>query len=474
VLRVGLPEEPTSLDPGKALTLEDLTVMGQVVEPLFVFTSANKLEPRLVTKTEKSPDLRRWKFTLRPGVKFSNGQPMTAADVVFSINLTKTNPYYGSILEELKTVHALSPSEVEIRTSKPFPAMEADLSLVVTGIVPKNLAGESSAEFGTHPIGTGPFAMKSWTRGGAVSLVPNPHYWEAGKPFLDELDFSAVPSEPSRLKQLEAGELDLIYGPEASPALRVAESKPGITVGTYQESAVQTLLLNPSSPLFADARAREAVNLALDRSAVVKAAQGEFGGPAGTFLPEGVLYSDPALKNPSPNAEKAKALLAEAVKETGASPSIEFMVETNSTFQSLASQIIQSNLEEVGFNVKIKQVDSATFLELQDAGEFNLELTLYTSGSPDPSELTGYWGGVFEDIGADTDRYNKLAAEASTEANAERREHLYREIQELVLKENVLMTLTTSPAVWTGKEGVAGLNVNALDFPFLMNTGFAP
>jgi peptide/nickel transport system substrate-binding protein len=194
-------------------------VMEQIMEPLFtVSNNGQSIEPWLATGYTVSPNKLTYTIKLRSGVKFSNGQPMTAADVKFSLdqNIATGSAGWGYIDSAIKQVVAVNSSTVQIDLKYPWAPILADLSLFANAIIPNNYAGESETAFYDHPIGTGPFEWDVWLKGQYIKLVKNPHYWQPGKPYLNSVEFSVVPEASTRQLQLEGGQAGIDTYPDWS------------------------------------------------------------------------------------------------------------------------------------------------------------------------------------------------------------------------------------------------------------------
>jgi peptide/nickel transport system substrate-binding protein len=384
-LRVSQGEEILTLAPLEALDPSSLNVVSQINEPLFRVNGSGDNEPLLAAKVTKSSDQKVWTIGLRRGVDFSDGKPMTSADVLFTLEEARKSPVWESLFSGVTKIEAKSPSTIVITNRKPAPELEAILSQWSFGIVPKNYAGESEKEFAENPIGTGPFQLASWKKGESVTLDKNKHYWQQGKPYLDQVRFQTVPNPESRVSQLAGGQLNLIYGPP-SAQLDSIESSPDLEVGEYPLGYVQWLGLNQRSELFANPKARDAVYWALDREGIVSTALSGHGEVAGAWIPPVVPYSDKSIQAPSQNLDKAKALLAEAEKE-GADPTFTIINDPSASFWETAVQVVQQNLEEAGFKVKIRSLDLGSLAEVRESGEYDLSTFEGYSAIPSPSEL---------------------------------------------------------------------------------------
>jgi peptide/nickel transport system substrate-binding protein len=357
-LHVAQLGEVTTLDPASAIGAQEIETISQILEPLFRTNAKEEVEPWLVTKYKSSDDDRTWTLQLRPGVKFSDGTPMTAEDVVFSIENAKKSPVWGASIEPISKIRAASPSSVVIEAAEPVPAMPALLCLFAAGIIPKNFGGVSQKEFAQHPIGTGPFRLGKWVRGQSLTLDRNPEYWDKGHPYLDSVVLEAVPDANVRVSRFNGGQLDAIAEPPWSQ-LSAIESAPDTGVVQFEDGLSDYLILNSEKKIFQDPRSREAVNLAIDREAVVKTAMNGYGKTAGPLTPYSLLYTDPNNKGAAQDIPEAKKLLAEAVKATGEQPNLTLDSIAGDPYAEIASQLLQQELGEAGFKITLQPLEGA-------------------------------------------------------------------------------------------------------------------
>ncbi|HET7119733.1 MAG TPA: ABC transporter substrate-binding protein [Solirubrobacterales bacterium] len=471
-LRLAMTGEPTNLNPQQAIDQPAIYTVSQINEPLFRTDADSQVVPWLLKSATHSADGLTWTLKLRPGVKFSNGQPLTAEDVVFSIDAVRESVNWSFMYEAIDSVRAVSPTTVELSLSEPMAALESALSLYASGVVPAGYAGMSPKQFAQRPIGTGPFVLEKWSKGRSLTLARNADYWQPGKPFLDKVVISSVPDDNSRVAQLRGGQLDVVATPPWSQ-LDGLRSTPGLRVGEYSLARADYVMLNLAEPLFEDPRVREAASLALDRSGVVEAALAGNGKVGGSWLPEALLYADHGIKPPTRDVAKAKRLLSEAVAERGLSPALTLILTAGDTYAQTAGQIVQQDLEEVGFKVELQPLDEAAILSQLAAGEYQAAILALQSDIVDPSELVSFYtatGSYY--TGAPTEAVGKLGAEGAAALDDEKRRQIYAEIQRQVGDENNLLTMDYQPFVWAMNDKVAGFEINATGIPWLADTGF--
>lgn len=472
-LRIAPEAEVLSFIPAKAIQRPEISILAQVLQGLFVYDSENEIKPLLVSKYEKSNDLRNWTFHLREGVKFSNGKPLTPADIAFTLEKAKESLIWGNLYEDIVSVTPRGPSTVEIKTKTPSPALPAVLALFPAGIIPEDFGGMSESEFGSQPIGTGPFEVTSWKRGLKITLERNPRYWKEGLPYLDSVVYTPAPNDSSRISQLKAGQIDLATKPPMAQ-LKQIESTPGIEAVLVEDVEMGTLLLNARKPLFEDPRAREAVNLALDRETIAEAAYKGYARPAASFFPGSMLYAKD-IEPPTPDLAKAKKLLAEAVADTGEAPQFDLIVELGEEYANIAAQVIQENLKEAGFEITLKPLESSALYELSEAGEYGLCLQNFYSLLHDPVEQVAFYPAT-DGFWTGSDNVSEIARQAQEgeeEVDSAKRRQIYEDMQQEIYDNNNLVILYNAPVTWAAADDLSGFEPNSVGSYSLEEVGLS-
>ncbi len=464
-------EENITLNPLLAYVPADVNVISAINESLFKENSEGKTVPWLVEQFETAENEKVWTLHLKKNVKFSDGKPMTSADVVFSLESVKKSEVYGALLENVTAIEAPNGSTVVIKNKVPAPETPLNLSQWSFGIMPKNFGGESEAEFGEHPIGTGPFEFVSWKKGESMTLAKNPHYWIPDRPYLSKIVFHTVEDPNSRASQLRGGELDLIYQPpweqlesiENAPETEVVDTPLGIS---FQ------IMLNVRKPLFQNKKIREAFNIALDREGIVQAALSGHGEPVGAYVSPPIYGYNPNIEAPEQNIEKAKELVAEAVKE-GAEPKTTLMFAKENPFWVTASQVVQQNLEEVGFTVNIEKTDSNTSVTKAIAGEYDAFAVYNYEPSGEAAELFSFYNAYEGNwTGADTTQMEKLLPKAVQEVNDKKREEDYWHMQDIVAEEQNVIVVAAAPYAWAQSSNLTGFYVSRGGVAWFGEAGF--
>jgi peptide/nickel transport system substrate-binding protein len=447
-------------------------VISQINETLFWQNEQGELEPLLATGFKVSPNGTTYTIPIRKGVKFSTGRPMTSADVVFSLEQAKKSPYYGALYEHITQIKASSPYTIVITTDEPVAGMKAILAAWVAGVVPDHYGGVSEKEFAQHPVGTGPFAFKSWIQGQSVTLARNPRYWQSGKPLLNEVVFHITPDDNSRTAQLRGGDLNVAVTPPFAQLASFEAPGSGFHTGPKPLLGTDNIVLNLNKPLFANPKVREAIDLAVNREDIVKVAMNGFGEAGAGILAPASGFADESLKPPAQDLAKAKSLLAEAVAE-GVNPVFTIEAWSGATYSSVAAQVIQQDLKETGFTMKIEPLDVSAALANLEGGEFEAGFMSYIPAVADPTEVLGYLvPSVIEPSGGNAKLVAKLSSEAESELNETGRQEIYDKLQKAVAEERNMITLDYQPQVWVVQDSVQGLEQNLLNIIGLKDTGF--
>lgn len=303
-LRIAIHSAPISFDPHLQNEVITSAVLANLYDGLTEFDVHSQVRPALAAEW-RNPDDRTWVFRLRPGVRFHDGRPLTAEDVVFSLGRARNHPGTGlaSYLVEVESVKALDPLTVEIRTRRPFAALLVKLSPVQ--IVPRD-----APEKITQPVGTGSYRLLRYEEGKSIDLVAASTDWR-GPAAQAPLKFLIEKEPRRRLEMLVAGEVEVAAGlsEEAAEDLRGssccrAAVRPG--------SIVEYLHLARIEPRFRDRRVREAIDLSIDRAAYVAEAHHGLGQPVGQLVVPGVFGYAADLKPAARDVARARRLLAEA------------------------------------------------------------------------------------------------------------------------------------------------------------------
>lgn len=369
-LNLGLVVEPTSLD----FTTDDgaqspQLLLTNVYETLVNQAQDGSIVPGLAEKWTVSDDAKTYDFTLRSGVKFSDGTPFTADDAVFSINNVKDHWTVGvaRAMDAVASATAVSPTELKVVLNEP----NALWLFKMTTRIGAMMSPKHVDNLGTEAIGTGPFTLGDWVHGVSITLNRNDAYW-GDKALEKTVVFKYFKDATAMNNALLTGDIDVITTVQAPEALEQFKdaSKYTIINGTTNGKVMMTI--NNAAPALSDVRVRQAINYALDKDAIVKGAWAGYGTPIGSHeVPTDPWYVDLADRYPH-DVAKAKELLKEAGQEhltlRLALPPI--------PYAAAAAPFIVSQLAEAGITVKTSDITFDNWLATVFKAPYDYDLTI--------------------------------------------------------------------------------------------------
>ncbi|NIL57489.1 ABC transporter substrate-binding protein [Salinispora arenicola] len=457
VLTVAISGEPDQLDPHRTSAYHSFQVLENVYDTLVEPDANLAMKPALATEWSTSEDQLTWTFTLRKGVTFTDGSPLTAEDVVYSYTRIideKLNAAYR--FSTVESVTAPDPGTVVVTLTAPTPNLLASLG----GFKGVAIVKKSNVESGavkTEPIGSGPFTVASYTAGDSIKLVRNDSYWGT-KPKLDGVTFTFVKDPTVALQNLRGGEVQWTDNlpPQQVPALREDDE---LVVRSVPSSDYWYLALNQSREPYDNVEVRRAVAFALDRAAITKAAKFGLATVNQTAIPEdSAFYYDyaPYQRDPA----RAKQLLATA----GVTDLTMDLMVTNEYPETVtAAQVMAAQLKDVGITVTIRTLDFAQWLDEQGKGNFD-SFMLGWLGNIDPDEF--YYAqhhsqGTFNFHGYRNPAVDSLLDQARTETDQAARKRQYEQVAKRIVDDASYLYLYNPDVVQGWSPQVSGYQVRA-------------
>ena len=441
---------------------ESIWIFQQMFESLYTVSADGKsVKPWLATGYDLSDDKLTYTFHLREGVKFHNGQPMTSADVKFSIDKARDpKTGWGFIDVAIKSVEAPDPNTVVITTKYPWAPLVADIALFNNAILPKDYAGMSQKEFYANPIGTGPFKWDHWTHGKEIKLVKNPDYWQKGKPYLDSVTWTTVPTDATRELQLKGGQAQIDEFPPFS-TIDTLKQTPGITMNLFPSTRTDYLPMNFKVKPFDDVHVRRAISYAIDRQAMIDSVLFGYAEPANSFMPPQVPYYDKASPGLQYDLEKAKQEMAQSSVPNGFS--FELSVGSGDDTQTQIAQILQESLKQIGIDMKIRKVDPSVQFQQQQEYDYEMTFAYWTMDIADPDELVSFAvdnktaGSFFTDY--NDPQQIEWTHQAQATFDTGQRQELYSQIQKKAAEDAFMVFLYYSPYRYATTDKVQGFQV---------------
>jgi len=454
--------DPSSLDPSPVFDNEAIWTCLNMYECLYSVTPDGQgSQPWLATGSQVSSDQQTWTFKLRSGVKFSDGSPLTAADVKFTLDRSAKGPN-GYILASVDDIQAPDASTIVIHTKHPWGPLLGDLSLYSNGILPNDLQGATAKQFFEHPIGTGPFMFDSWQKGQQLKLVKNPHYWQQGKPYLDSVTFTVVPDDNTRVLQLRGNQANVIEFPPFSSVSSLQKTS-GLAVDLFPSTWVSYIAMNEKKPQFADVHVRRAINFAIDRASIISSVLFGHGTPANSFFsPSWGFYDKAAFAYPF-DVQKAKEELGMSAFPNGFPA--EIAVIAGDTVNGAIAQIVQANLKALNIDLTIRSDDLSAHNALLHHFEYDMAPDYYTLDIGDPDENAPWC--VDPVRGGTNSLYTNYTnqdvmtwgVEAERTIDPKERAAFYAKMQETVAEEAAFVELYYAPYIYAHQAKVGGWTV---------------
>ncbi|CAN5598830.1 ABC transporter substrate-binding protein [soil metagenome] len=456
-------QDSVDFDKTMVFSNASIWVYVQIWEGLTIGSAdGTKVEPWLATSWTQSADKLTWTFTLRDGVKFSDGTPMTSADVKFSLDeASSTKGGWEFINSAIQTVTTPDPKTVVIKTKYPWAPLLADLACPSNGIVPNKYGGRDKKTFYTSPVGTGPFKWDTWDKGSKLTLKKNTNYWRAGMPYLDSVTWQVVPDDNTRNVMIQGNTAQINENPPFSTVEQLKGVK-GVAVTLFPSTRTDYILMNQKRAPFDDVHVRRAISYAIDREALIKTVLFGNGQAANSLLMPTVPFYDKNTPGQSFDMAKAKAELAQSKVPTGFSTT--YLASSGDSTDSAIAQVLQSSLKELGITMKITNSDPSAVHDLQNALNYDISHSYWTMDIADPDELVQFavlpeGGGHSFETNYTSTAAQSLATQAEKTFDTAERQKLYSQLQTLLAQDAFLPPLFYQPLPYAMRSSVQGFFV---------------
>lgn len=421
---VAVDADVDTLHPTDFSTTVELGVLNQIYDTLLYYSpdGTKDPEPRIAESYEISDDGLDYTFHLRDDVTFHDGTPVTADDVVFSIELYKASEYQGSQISMLSSVEATDEHTVVCHLDAPYsPFLQGICSPMIAS---KAYYESSEDDFVNNPIGTGPYKFVSRAKGSNIKLEANEDYYR-GAPEIKEVTFEVIPDSSTKAIALQTGEVNFAEIDSATkPQL---EANPAITIAEVPTSAFSYIAMNTEKELFNDVKVRQAINYAIDRDNLVAVCyDGEAEVNSNICAKERFGYSDDQFQY-TYDPEKAKELLAEAGIETPYDLGEILVAEK---YSNLAT-VIQNDLKAVGLDVTISVKEFNSYISDLQNGSYGITaLNMTLEGDTQTLEMafTSDYIGIANNARYSDEEMDKLFEQARTETDNDKRAEIFNEI----------------------------------------------
>jgi peptide/nickel transport system substrate-binding protein len=445
-LVVALNQDPDILDPTLSRTYVGRIVFSQMCEKLYEIDEQLQIHPQLAAGMPQVADGGRTvTIKLRPGVRFNDGTPMNAEAVRFSLDRHRTmkGSNRASELDSVSAVEVVDPLTVRLRLKAPFSPLVAQLSDRAGMPVSPAAVQKLGDKFGTSPVCVGPWKFAERIPQDRIVVERSPLYFDPASAKFDRVVFRIIPDDNVRLANLRSGDIDVMH--EVAPSDASSLKKEGrfevssvtglgfnsITINLHNKTGKTQAPGDLGTPLANDPRVREALDLSIDRDALVQVAwDGLYTPGCGPISPNSVFF-DRTRKCPGRDVARAKKLLADAGLANGYTFE---MVIVNNPQQRRVGEVIQGMARDAGINVTLRPQEFASALKDNDDGKHQAFLIGW-SGRVDPDgnihQAQACAGSLNSTLACD-EKVDALLNKAREVSDVGQRRALYREATDLI------------------------------------------
>ena len=381
---------PEAFDPVK---LEPSAVSGGGLGEYFALfgalvvedrSSENNVEMVLAESVESSDGGLTWLLSLRPDIRFTDGTPFDAEAVKFNwdriADPANASPSFAEV-EEIASYEVVDPLTLEVTLESPNAQWERVLAGGLSYIGSPTALRELGEQFATNPVGAGPFVFVSQTAGVTITFERNEDYYDAPRPYVDQLVMNAVRDEQQRFDSLRAGEADAILNIRVQDVPVATDA--GLQVLTLPQVQGTGVQLNTQLAPTDDVRVRRAILLAVDLKPINDAAYGGIDPPTSLFTDP--AFGDPSVRYPEPDLEAAQELIDQYVAENG-EVKIDYTYAAGTGPHTIIAELIQAQVQQLdGVTINLNAMDFATYVNLRETGQLQMSPSFIPGAWPDPA-----------------------------------------------------------------------------------------
>lgn len=438
-----------TLNPMYGETVEDEAIYDQLVFDSLSYVGTDYLpHPRLATSWTHSADGKHWTVDLRHDVRWSDGVPFTSKDVVFSYRLF-LNPKTGYIdigsISYITRVSADGPYRVEFDLQ--YPSAVFTLNALGEDIVPEHVLGKIPPDrqrftsFGEHPIGTGPYVLKSWQHDSEAVFERNPYAWR--RPKIARIDVRVIFNDQSEMEALINGAGDIIDDLSSNQYRQIQRLAPQIQLRTFDSVYTDVVEANTSRPGLDDVAVRQAMMYGYDREAVVHGIYADkVQVPDNLIVPALKHWYDPNVQKYPYDPAKARAILDAAgwkmgpggIRQKGRTKlSFELLLNQGSALLTDEMLTFCADMADIGIDLQLRLLDFASMISREYSGKYDLVASGF-GGAVDPDLTTVLSSTQIPPNGANTSRYRDAIVDRDlrlglTTLNDAKRRRYYDQMQ---------------------------------------------
>ena len=462
-IRIATPYQATTLDPMKSASSGNLEVYGQLYSRLLRRDpESGELQPGLAETWEMSEDGTTYTFKLGDA-KFSDGSPITADDVAFSLERVRSDKQsaYPAPLGAVESISASDPKTVVVKLKSSFAPFLGNVEIWNMGIVSKaDVEKRGEEAFTKAPLASGPYMVQDWKPNERLVLAPNPNYWREGYPKTDaNVEFIEIASPETRVAMLKAGEADVMRGVQWTQ-IEELKGVANLDMRLEPSTTIYMVLMNSKREPFSNLKARQAAAHAVDNKAVTEAVTLGNATPANTTLPGALDFHHKEFPGIAYDPAKAKQLLAESGME---GREVKILATAGAAEQQLAL-LLQAQWQAIGLKPEIVNVDTGAWWDATGKGDYDATATWWYNETSDPDlavrwAVCGACGSNSYNTFYNNDEVNKLVEQGTTETDSAKRAEIYKEIQRITTEEVAQIPLYYAPNAVAYSKSLSGIKL---------------
>jgi peptide/nickel transport system substrate-binding protein len=488
-ITIGSMEEPDTLDVHKTAMSAASRISNHIGGTLLSNNpETNELEPNLAESYQVSEDGKTITFKIRQGVTFTDGTPLTAQ--VYKDTFDRIlNPETGatvaaSLLGGIESTSAPDEQTFVLKLSAPSAPLLRNLSSQGY-LQPLSMAAieKHGDDYGRNPVGAGPYIFKEWVTGQSITLERNDDFnWpqvsaeNQGKAYPDQIVYKFIQDQQTMLAALDSGSIDVAVNVPPKDVQRYRDN-PDYNVFEAERQGLGLFLeMNLENEVLSDLNVRKAINMAINKDAIIKAVINGEGTPAYGPIPATIFGYDPNVENYGHklNKDEAVNLLKDSgykengngvMEKGGKELTLELLIMTQ---HNQAAQMVQAMLKDVGINVSIQSMEAGTLMEKVSQGEYDMSFLAYSYTDPEILSLLFHSSqiGGLNHVRVKNPELDKLLEEGRTTIDLEERKQVYARVQEIVVENAYWAPIYAEKVFYVVNNRIKGVKMNNVNIDF--------
>lgn len=457
--------DQTTFDPYKSSDQNQWEALYGLYDTLFREDELGVYTPNLVADYSFNEDGTELTMTLIDGVKFHNGEIMTADDVEFSLNTSIGSSFTSQFTSAFDHAEKVDDKTVKLVLKYPYAPVIGCLVAAPTAIVCKSAYEADPEGFASNPVGSGPYTVGEIVKGEKYTYEAFPDYWR-GEAAIKTVVRRVIPDGNAALMALESGELDVMQPQQDYSDKQAIEDNPDLEYYTAPQACTFLIGFNNAKGIFTDKRMRDAVALAVDKEEIALGATNGYAEPTDVGITPLCPQVPTEFEGVKRDVEKAKQLVAEAGYPNGVDVTMRIISASNYT---KPAEVVQAQLKEIGINVSIEAMERASWFDICYTGG-DYEITIYANPVKildadlgaypymHSSEMNG--GNNFMNI--NLPELDELLEKGRLSSDEAERKEIYARVCEIVRDESLFVPMYTGLRTYAANKALKGVTADPM------------